>query len=286
MIKKPCTKECTKSTTIDRYCIDNGRIKIQDKQINENIEEHRFKLINFIGLVAIKITFKKVDFSNCIFESVYLRNCRFIDCDFTGVKFVNSNLLGSGFSGCTFKYATFEKTVIDNDIFEKNLPKEENLQRKLLRSLRVNYQQLGDTANVNKTIILELHSTGVHLKKSWLSEESYYRMKYQGFNRIKMFLDWLVFAFLDKVWGNGESVLKLFRAILFIFLFIAVVDISVFSTSSNSIVDAFLSAPSVFFGVSQKYQNYPDYYKVIIFVVRLTMFALFISIILKRLNRR
>lgn len=135
------------------------------------------KYINklFERLVALKVEFKNVDFCYSIFDAAYIRNCSFEDCNFTGCRFVNCNLAGSSFNGCKFDYATFDKTHIDNDILEVGCPGHENLKLKFARSLRLNYQQIGDAKSANKAINIELQATEDHLHKAWKSKESYYR---------------------------------------------------------------------------------------------------------------
>ena len=43
------------------------------------------------------------------------------------------------------------------------------------RTLRMNYQQLGDARAANKAI--EIEATEIHLHKAWSSKQSYYRSK-------------------------------------------------------------------------------------------------------------
>jgi uncharacterized protein YjbI with pentapeptide repeats len=93
-----------------------------------------------------------VDFRYSTFDACYLRNCVVDDCTFVGCRFVNTNLHGSSVLGCEFDYATFEKTDIDHDVLASGCPATENLKMRLARSLRINYQQLGDPDAVNKAI--------------------------------------------------------------------------------------------------------------------------------------
>jgi hypothetical protein len=155
-----------------------------------------------------------VDFRYTTFDACYLRKCFFEECDFTGCRFVSTSLYGSTFAGCKFDYATFEKTDIDEHVLSTGCPGTENLKMRFARSLRVNYQQLGNADAVNKAIAVELEATRVHLEKSWRSNESYYRRKYAGAQRALQLLRWIQFITLDWIWGNGESVGKLLRAAL------------------------------------------------------------------------
>jgi hypothetical protein len=197
---------------------DSARVIRTDKKFLGEERGGSYNNSLFIRLVGKDVIFTNVNFMYCIFDGAYLRNCNFQSCDFTGCRFINSNLVGSSFSGCKFNYATFEKTLVDTDIMINSCPSEENLKLKFARSLRINYQQLGDAKAANKAISIELKATESHLYKAWSSKESYYRRKYKGFNRLTTFGEWLEFKTLDFIWGNGESTYKLIRAVLLVLL--------------------------------------------------------------------
>tara|TARA_Y100000310_G_scaffold63013_1_gene58297 strand:+ start:6908 stop:7717 length:810 start_codon:yes stop_codon:yes gene_type:complete len=266
---------------------NSGREKLSDKKIDSLLTDEKFINKLFERLVAVKVAFKNVDFRYCIFDTAYLRNCNFEDCDFTGCRFINSNLAGCSFNGCKFDYASFDKTLVDNDILDVGCPGPENLKLKFARSLRMNYQQIGDAKSANKAISIELQATEEHLHKAWNSKESYYRKKYKGFDRVKIFGEWLEFKLLDLIWGNGESTWKLFRAVLMVLLFIAAIHVISFDDKSlvKSYIDALLISPQLFLGVLKPLE-YPTYYITVIFLIRLIMFGFFMSIIIKRFNRR
>lgn len=265
----------------------SGREKLTDKKIDSFLKEEKFINKLFERLVALKVEFKNVGFRYCIFDAAYLRNCTFKDCDFTGCRFINSNLVGCSFDGCKFDYASFDKTHVDNDILDVGCPGPENLKLKFARSLRMNYQQIGDAKSANKAISIELQATEEHLCKAWKSKESYYRQKYKGLDRVKTFGEWLEFKLLDLIWGNGESTWKLFRAVLMVLLFLTGIHVIGFDDPSlvKSYIDTLLISPQLFLGVL-KPPEYPTYYITVIFLIRLIMFGFFMSIIIKRLNRR
>ncbi|AMK75955.1 MULTISPECIES: pentapeptide repeat-containing protein [Methylomonas] len=266
---------------------DSGREKLSDKKFDSPVNKEKFINKLFERLVALKVEFKNVDFRYCIFDAVYIRNCIFEDCDFTGCRFVNCNLAGSSFNGCKFDYATFDKTHIDNDILDVGCPGPENLKLKFARSLRLNYQQIGDAKSANKAINIELQATEDHLHKAWKSKESYYRKKYKGINRLKVFGEWVEFKLLDLIWGNGESTWKLCRAVLMVLLIITGVHAIGFGdpTLVKSYFEALLISPQVFLGILEP-SAYPKLYLTAILLVRLIMFGFFMSIIIKRFNRR
>lgn len=151
----------------------------------------------------------------------------------------------------------------------------------------MNYQSLGDSLSVNKAILFELSATREHLFKSWNSNESYYRRKYKGLYRAKQFALWLNFKVFDFVWGNGESLLSLTRFVLIVFLTMTLADVWQHH-DLNSIAayfSSFLTMPAVFLGTT-KLPNYPEWYFSLVAMIRLILVGLFISILVKRYNRR
>ncbi|WP_218966816.1 pentapeptide repeat-containing protein [Snodgrassella alvi] len=266
---------------------NSGREKLSDKKFDNSVCDEDFTNKLFERLVALRIEFKNVDFRYCIFDAAYIRNCSFRDCNFTGCKFLSCNLVGTSFEGCNFNYAIFEKTQIDNDILEVGCPGPENLKLKFARSLRLNYQQIGDSKSANKAMSIELQATGEHLHKAWSSKESYYRNKYQGIKRFKVFSEWLEFKLLDIIWGNGESAWKLCRAVLVVLFIISLIHNIGFGdpTLVKSYFEALLISPQLFLGID-KPCTYPKLYLSAILLVRLIMFGFFMSILIKRFNRR
>lgn len=265
----------------------SNREKIEDQIINENIENISFHNKLLIRIGAKDKHFKNINFGHTYFEHCYFRNCTFENCNFNGCKFINSNLTGSSFPGCQFEYSFFDKTLIDNDILSNNCPSLDNLTLKFARTLRTNYQSLGDSESVNKAIKIELSATKVHLHDSWYSNKAYYRKKYSGWKRAKMCLKWLDFKIQEFVWGNGEMPWYLLRTGFFVWLLMTIVDGIVFKKSFNLLEywNSFLVMPSVFLGI-EKPINYSNLYLSLIALCRLIGIALFMSIILKRFNRR
>jgi len=255
------------------------------KDVSSEPVKFAFKV--FIRLNAKRVTFKKVSFQHCIFDGCYFNGCVFDSCDFTGCRFIGSNFHKSAFAGCKFEFATFERSQIDDDILVSEAPREENLRMRFARSLRMNYQQIGDAKAVNKAISLELEATSIYLYKSWRSRETYYRKKYPGLKAIAQFVRWSEFWILDFVWGNGESIVKLLRTIVLSVIVIAAYDTNAHGNVLNigDYWSSFQSAPAVFLGVS-----YPQSYSVaalsFIAGTRFVAIALLTALLVKRFSRR
>lgn len=256
-----------------------------------SVNNANFSNTLFTRLVSSKETkFVNVDFSYCIFDHAYIRACSFENCNFTGAKFLNTNFQGTSFTSCDFRYAIFEKTLIDDDFIFSNLPKESNLRQKLLRSLRVNFQQLGDSTNVNKSIVYELDATAEYLWDAAFSNEKYYLKKYGGFKkRLEAIIKLINFEFWDFIWGNGEKIWKIVRFLIIMLIIIVVYDVYrqqyPQGDSISYAITALKNSFSVFFGINTP-SHFTSNFIAFIMFTRLFIFALFVSIMVKRLNRR
>jgi hypothetical protein len=284
-------KEEVKTPEAEQPLMGNREV-LMDKYFSKSINDREFRYkvflrLNAVGTAAKPIRFENVRFDHSIFDACYIRDCVFDSCIFVGCRFLNSNLHSSKFIGCKFDYATFDKTFVDADLLDREAPWQENLKMRFARSLRMNFQQLGDAEAVNKAISLELSATEQHLYKSWASSETYYVMKYPGVKKIGRFGLWLKFKVLDFIWGNGESLIKLVRTLFLAILAVAFGDTFFYGDpySLHDYFSSFLLSPAVFFGVVTK-SEYPPIYISLIAATRLTLFALFTAILVKRFSRR
>ncbi len=164
---------------------DSNRVKIEDKRVDGDVADVDLKNHLFVRLVAKERRFTRIDFKYSIFDTCYLRKCVFDSCDFTGCRFIGTSLYGSSFSGCKLDYSIFERTIVDDDLLDSGCPGMENLKMRFARTLRTNYQQLGDSKSANKAIRVELDAMEVYLHKGWHSNESYYRHKLHWFKSIE-----------------------------------------------------------------------------------------------------
>lgn len=265
---------------------DSQRIKLEDKKIDGDVSN--VALINhlFVRCAAKARQFTNVDFKYSIFDTCYLRGCSFNSCDFTGCRFIGTSLHGSSFTGCKFDYAIFERTIVANDLLDTSCPGTENLTMRFARTLRMNYQQLGDIQSANKAMKVELAATEVHLHKAWRSKEAYYRHKYKGWKRVEVWGQWVGFKVLDSVWGNGETVGKLLRAVLIVLVLMFLCGLAFGDpTKGESYGSAFFRTPAVFLGTATP-NNYPQWYLTIVLMIRLIAFGFFMSVIIRRFSRR
>lgn len=257
-----------------------------DKNVQNESKDYAFKIYTRVNAKKYT-TFKNVSFQHSVFDACYFNNCVFNTCDFTGCRFIGCNFHQSTFSGCNFEYAIFERSQLSDDILESEAPREENLKMRFARSLRMNFQQIGDAKAVNKAISLELNATSNYLRKSWSSGESYYREKYANWKRVPQFFKWIEFTALDFIWGNGENTLKLLRTILLIHLLIAGFDCYYFRNwwDLKDFFNSLRASPGVFFGI-ESLHPYPTWVSALIAAARLIGFAFLTAILVKRFGRR
>lgn len=265
----------------------SGRKINIDQAISFDLIDKKFLNYQFQRLVASRKNIKNCNFSYSTFDSSYLRNCTFDSCNFTGCDFIDTNFRGSVFVGCNFEYAKFTRTYVDPEILDTGCPGRENLQQIFARSLRINYQQIGDTVATNKAIRIELDATRVHLYKAWRSRESYYRKKYSGLKRGNMLLRWLSFVSLDFLWGNGESPIKLFRSLVLLTIMIAFGEVYFLRDAYvlESYTSALLQAPNVLLGIANP-KEFSSLILTGIASLRYILFACLVSILIKRMSRR
>jgi len=177
--------------------------------------------------------------------------------------------------------------VVDPAILDTECPSRENLRARFARTLRMNYQQLGDAAAVNKAMKVELAATETHLYKAWASQEDYYRQKYIGLLWFRVLCAWIFFRIGDFVWGNGESAYRFLRFVLLILVSMTIYEVLSFGDPQmvGSYGTAFLSSGEIFMGVPAP-AEYPKPYIAIVTLVRLIGIGFLLSIIIKKFNRR
>jgi hypothetical protein len=300
-------KKQTKEENDKEVCKDNlkysGRIEKKDMMFySSKTEKNHFVLDGnnfqnhlFVRAIASKMIFKNVDFSKTYFENSYLKDCRFYRCNFEGAKFTSCNLSGTYYEDCKFDYVTFEKTFVDDEIFEC-APTKSNLRYKFARSLKLNYASIGDYIRSSKAVTIELEATKSHLKDSWLYEDQWHRMKYSGIRRrFAQFRKWLTVSILDFLWGNGESLWRLVR--FNILIFVALTIYHVIEKKENiapKILDIFfIKIPANYFDIEildnsgkNYFEYYPSWLSLLLVITRLICFGLLMSIIIKKYNRR
>jgi len=266
----------------------NPRVMVSAFEVTSSVHDGNYSSHHFKSVSAKAKTFSNVIFHQCIFESTYFRNCKFINCDFQGSIFKDCYLHGSIFANCSFWYVRFEKCQIDDDLIDHCLPKEENLARDLVRSLRINYAQIGSPEGVNKAAAHEVELTGRHYFKAAFPTSEYYQLaKYSGWNRIRYIFKYFNWKLLDVLWGNGESPSRVLRnAGLCVTLGVAAWHLSD-PRGFDLFLSRMISAIAYFFSCPYPSgETLPLWLSVWITIGRIVLTALFLAIVVKRLARR
>lgn len=262
---------------------EHRKVRIEDQEFDGEITES-FEQKELIRTFAVGVVFKGVSFKQTVISNCYFRKCKFIRCDFTGTQIKESNFKGASFEECQFRYSTWEKTYLDDNFLDGCLPPEENLARDLVRSLRVNFAQIGNYEAVNKAASIEVALTGRHLYNAGYSRQAYYRSKpqYQGIGRLSHIAQHARWKALDLLWGNGESILRVMltggAAIL------AAAALLVTSEKSFGYLEVLTISFQAFWGNTER--PIPAELTVGLTICRFVLFGLFMAILVKRLSRR
>ncbi|WP_331695575.1 pentapeptide repeat-containing protein [Pseudomonas sp. ZY71] len=269
----------------EREKISDRWIDVELKTVENDQDTFHRKVLTRVS--AKNVIFKNVSFFQTIFDTCYFNHCVFDSCNFTGCRFISCNLNQSTFPGCKFEYAIFERSQIDDDILNA-APERNNLKLKFARTLRMNYQQIGDAKAVNRAIVVELEATEIFLKESWSSNSDYHRKKYVGLSRVWQFFKWIEFRALDFIWGNGESVTKLLKSIIWVIFAVGLIDM-IYSPDAkpfSGFLQSFFDAPALFLGVKPLPDVIPPLLSASIAALRLLGFAFLTAILVKRFGRR
>ena len=269
-----------------QFLLSNKQV-ITDYYVHADVTDQAFKYKVFTRLTARKIIFKNVSFEHSVFDACYMRSCVFDSCNFTGCRFIGSNFHQSSFPDSRFEYAIFERCQFDSDILTAWNPREENLKMRFARSLRMNFQQVGDAKAVNEAITLELEATSRHLLDSWFSETEFHRKKYPGFLHVRQFVAWVEFWVLHFIWGNGESIPRLLRTMVIVTLVIALYDASALKGSATitEYWESLKVAPAIFLGAIARPFHSTAAASIIV-AIRLIALSLLTALLVKRFGRR
>lgn len=263
--------------------VDHSKPIIEDKEFSSDVRDQDLARQVLRRVYAVEKTFIGVSFKQSEISECYFRNCRFIRCDFTGASIRRSNFRGSQYEECKFQYSTWEHTQLDEEFLENCLPSEENLARDLVRSLRVNFGQIGNYAAVNKAASIEVMLTGQHLFHAAYSKQSYYRSKYKGWIRVLHAARHARWKALDLLWGNGESIVRIFLTGVSIVILWAI--FLAWGNPQFSWPQSLFVVAHAFWGVTSS-PYLPSHQLTLLTIVRFVLFGLFMAVLVKRLARR
>lgn len=289
------TDKIASAQNVSNMSLANRPVKvISDKFITKSVSLNNFQHHVFRDTGAKKLEFKDCDFSYCLFERAYFHGCEFVDCKFIGSRFVDCNFRNTAFDGCDFEYAVFKSTLVSHKQLLRNLPAWPNVRRELLRTLRINAENIGNEEAVKEYVREELAASREHLKKAREGKESYYAKKYKGlaskitiyWQSMSLWLDW-------HLWGHGEYPGKLIRTIVLILIistFYRLFNDNTLSENTTLLtvysltIQYLIENMYVFVGVLP--DKYPGGLGALLALARYISLGLFISVLYKRLARR
>lgn len=271
--------------TLESFTQDCRKVEFRNREFNDSVNDADFSRGIYIHIYAVGKTFKKVNFEKCNWTNCYFRNCKFINCDFTGCSFKESNFKGSEFQDCKLRYTFWDKTLIDESILDSCWIPEENLMRDIVRSLRVNFAQIGNQDAVNKAILMEIKLTGAHILNIAKSKQEYFRRKRDKATKCQILLFWLDYCrwlFIDFLCGFGEKPWRVFIWILLAPL-IASLIMQLYNQEYNE--NYLWQAHEIFWGLKST-SHLPSAFSMFLIGVRYLLLSLFTATLVKRLLRR
>ncbi|HDP3466012.1 TPA: pentapeptide repeat-containing protein [Pseudomonas aeruginosa] len=238
-------------------------------------------------------------FRSTVFVRCYFRNVTFVGCNFTAAKFIDCNFKESKFIDCVFNYSMFRRTIIDAKEIIPNLPREPNIQRDLLRNLRVDARELGNAEDESFYIRKEIAASEKFHLSAFLGKDRFYREKYGHIERLGFFLQWCISKISGLVWGNGE---RPGRIAAFCLLLIIAMSAFIFLYNGNStelltsgnatpvLLQALKLSTSEFLGIPYEATDYtlkiPFLFSVAAISLRYVIIGLLVSVFFRVFSRR
>jgi hypothetical protein len=180
-----------------------------------------------------------------------------------------------------------------------NLPFEPNVQRDLLRNLRVDARELGNIEDESLYVKKEIEASDYFCMAAFLGSDQYVRNKYSSVERFGFLRRWLFSKLSGMVWGHGEKPLRVMCACLFFILVIASLllwhgyeraDMGVGLNLHDRIFSALGLSVSEFLGIPYIAGDYPQPVpfgiSIMAICVRYIFIGLLVSVLFRSFSRR
>lgn len=267
----------------------------------DGLKEENFDnaYLESVGAKGKGVKVERCSFRSATFTSCYFKGVTFFNCNFTAAKFIDCNLKEAKFVGCIFNYATFHKTIVDSSEILANLPREPNVRRDLLRSLRVDARELGNSEDESFYIRKEILASEQFHMAAFLGKEEFYRKKYGRLERCGFFIQWLGSKISGLIWGNGERPI---RVALFCLALVFAMSLFLLLYNGNSeelftsveampvVTNAIKLSVSEFLGIPYKPEDYklivPFGMSVVAVSLRYLIIGLLVSVFFRVFSRR
>jgi len=191
---------------------------------NEELPEQTFTgvvldrcLFRQIGLK--RVTFRDGSIQHGRFLDAYLRHTTFEGVDLTGTRFENCNLRHASFDRCKMWYVQFHRCDLDYSSLLENLPVEVNLRRQLLRSLRLNAAEMGETPTADRLLLMEMQAERAEAWSTVTGSTKYFSDNFTRGDRLTAFWGFVVHCLQRAIWGYGVRIRNLLvTGVVFILL--------------------------------------------------------------------
>ena len=179
----------------------------------EKLERTSFKRCGFFDLGLRMATVSECQFERCKFESTYLRDAKFERTDLTGSEFFKCNLAHATFSNCKLWYVEFRECELNYEslLLDSVLPQEINQKRRILRSLRINANSMGEMKIAERIHLLELKAEREESWAIFTGSSDYFRAKTSGYGKFKALIAWAWNHTENFIWGFGLRPAALLR---------------------------------------------------------------------------
>lgn len=268
--------------------IDKKIPSIDNREVHDSI----FEDMGFKESVFSECNFSHNTFINCYFKKVQMW-----DVNFTGSRFINCNFDEAEISHSSFIYCSFENCFIPYQAMVENLPTEANLRERLCRNLSIESLNSGNDKDY-KMYFYDMKAAGEknNFETFRIQRRPYYRKKTFD-QRVSAFLAFVNSKVNKYLWGYGENMGRL----CFILLCIVVGFAGLFFSPFSVIMDGYGNACEVSLGqtlyisimnlctISAGYYAGNGMTKVffgIENILGVLFFGLFVSVIVKNINRR
>jgi hypothetical protein len=169
-----------------------------------------------------KVTFEGGRIESCRVERSNLRYVRMQGVDLTGTVFTDCNLQYATFEFCNMRYVSFKGCYLNYDSALNNQPREANLRRLFLQSLRLNAMSMGDGAIATNLLVLELAANRDELVDIVVGRTEHERRKYSGWQRVGAARSLCGWWAQRMLWGHGLALWNVaFSGIAVVLLFAA-----------------------------------------------------------------
>lgn len=242
-------------------------------------------------------TFSGCDFSHNTFINCYFKKSKMWNVDFTGSRFINCNFDGAEINHSHFIYCKFENCFIEYQTMVQNLPAEYNLREKLCRNLSMESLNSGNDRDYKK-YFYDMKAAGEknNFETFRLKQTAYYKQKTFA-ERVEAFISFICSKMNKYIWGYGENMVRLFFILICIIFGFAGLFVAPFSVLIDGVGDMceVSFGQAIFISIMNLCTTSAGYYagngvtKVffgIENILGILFFGLFVSVIVKNINRR